>query len=552
MRSLPFLRRLRDTAGLSAQPDRTPFRSFADSEFRDTPSWQRLDNLLHGNGGSFGLYGPRGSGKSWLMLKAIDKFEKDGGIGLWFPCPSAYEPSEFLSALSDNLASIVEHRYVHAEWRVRARRRALLFLAALAAVLVVVQVVCYEVHAGLNGVWLHRIWIWLSLVVVGCMVLVVVALVGLALPIPLITKGSRQLAQEATVLRERIRYTAELKMTRQAAVSGGSGFTASLNNTTERSLDERPATMASLVFDFRRLTERIVEVRRRRLVIGIDELDKVENAEAVRDLLRDIKGIFEISGVFFLVSVSEEATASLQLGPLQENGRNEFSSSFYTVLELPPLSPGDVKAALNGDANNKPRYKIVSDQRARLLCLLSAGNWREMIRLAEELDPAKSDAGLAMDTLWTEVKALQEEIFRTYRRAKNPEDGPSKKPEKEVPSETWSALPRQSFSSPIKFADLTERAIRDLWDVGNSDETWKDSIREPWRRLLIRLYVVGRVVAAAQPAPSPGKIVVPLEDDDICELRDVLIRAERSTASARENAFSRSWVTLIDNPSSVN
>jgi hypothetical protein len=149
-----------------------------------------------------------------------------------------------------------------------------------------------------------------------------------------------------------------------------------------------------------------------------------------------------------------------------------------------------------------------------------------------------------MGTLWTEVKALQEEISRTYRR--------NKKPEEDVPSETWSALPRQSFFSPVKFADLTERAIRDLWDVGHSDETWKDSIREPWRRLLIRLYVVGRVVAATQPAMWPGKTALPLHDDDICELRDVLIRAERSTSSARENAFSRSWVTLIDNPSSGN
>jgi Cdc6-like AAA superfamily ATPase len=551
MRSFPSLRSA-PIAGLSAEPARTPFRSFADSEFWDTPSWERLDNLLHGNGGSFGLYGPRGSGKSWLMLRAIKEVENNGGMGLWFPCPSGYQPTEFLSALSDNLASLVERRYVRAAWRVRARHRMLLLLATLAAALIVVQVVCYEAHAGLDTARLHNLWIWLSLSVVVAMALAAVAAVVLALPVGRFPNGSRELAEEATVLRERIRYTTELKLTRAASVSGGTGFTASVSDSTQRSLGERPTTVASLVFDFRRLAEHIVKVRRRPLVIGIDELDKMENPDEARHLLRDIKGIFEIPGVVFLVSLSAEATASLQLGPVQENGRNEFSSSFYTVIELPPLSPADVEKALT-----QGRKKTVSKDRAQLLCLLSAGNWREMIRLSEQLvDSKESDATLAMDTLWTEVEALQQEIVRTYRRGHKPGDEvpqeSKRQPDREVPKEIWDGLPRESFRSAVKFADLANEAIDNLWDVGDKDKMWKDSLQEPWRRLLIRLYVVGRMVAAIEPAPTQGKTVRPLEDNDIVELRDVLIRAERSTWSAKKKATSRFWVTVIDIPSSTN
>src|SRR3984957_5447069 len=88
-------------------PEATPFRSFADQEFWATPSWGRVEKILQGSGGAFGLYGPRGSGKSWLMLKAIAAAERDRGMGMWFPCPSDYQPSDFRSSLSDNLASLV-------------------------------------------------------------------------------------------------------------------------------------------------------------------------------------------------------------------------------------------------------------------------------------------------------------------------------------------------------------------------------------------------------------------------------------------------------------
>lgn len=466
------------------------------------------------------------------MLKAIDKVEIAGGMGLWFPCPSDYQPSDFLSSLSDNLASVVEHRFIQATWRVQWRRRALIFLASLVALLVVVQVVFYTAHTGLNDAWLHRLWAGLSLFIIGCMLLALIVLIVLALPIRRITNKRRELALEATALRERIRYTTALKVASESGVSGGSSFTASIKQSAERSLNERPTTVASLVFDFRRLAERIVEVQRQPLVIGIDELDKVEEPGAVRDLLRDIKGIFEITDVFFLVSVSEEATAALQLGPLQENGRNEFNSSFYTVLELPPLSPAEIESAL------KERGHPVSAQRARLLCLLSTGNWRDMVRLAEGAgSPGESDAALAMGTLAAEATALQQEIIRTYAHSGK---------DSAVPAKARGALPREAFDSLDKFADLGEAAIRDYWDLDPGNQTWKDTMSEPWRRLLIRLFVIGQLIAATQPATRPKKAVHPFSDSDICSLRDVLILAGHSTSEAQNTLRARFGDQLPD------
>ena len=126
---------------------------------------------------------------------------------------------------------------------------------------------------------------------------------------------SGRLVREATALRERIRYTASLKSGSELGLGGGAkSFVASLNRSQERALSERPTTIASLVFDFRNLAEAMARVMEGPIVIGIDELDKLPDPDSARELLRDIKGIFEVTRVHFLVSVSEEAAAALQLG----------------------------------------------------------------------------------------------------------------------------------------------------------------------------------------------------------------------------------------------
>src|SRR2546426_1004115 len=90
----------------------TVFRAFERAAFLEWPCWERLREILGSNGGSFGLAGPRGAGKSWLMLRAIDDVRADaGGIGLWYPSPSEYDPLAFLASLSDGLANEIERRY---------------------------------------------------------------------------------------------------------------------------------------------------------------------------------------------------------------------------------------------------------------------------------------------------------------------------------------------------------------------------------------------------------------------------------------------------------
>lgn len=504
--------------------DVTPFRSFATEDFQRTASWQRLDQILTATGGCYALYGSRGAGKTWLMRMAIEQANEKRGIGLWFPCPSEYDASAFLATLSDNLANEVERRFVRNRfWTVARRLRPLLLV--IISVPIVVAVIAYVVH-GLRdtarpGTVFSAVPGWLWLIVAGAIALFVALFVA---EVAWESLPTGRLVLAASSLRDRIRYTARLRMGSDIEISGGSGIAGRLRRSSERELDERPATIAALVFEFRNLAELIVKTLKRPLVIGIDELDKIAQPEAVIKLLRDIKGVFEITGVHFLVSVSAEAAAALQLGPLQAAGRNEFNSSFYTVIELPPLGLPDAVTLLSARAG-------ITAYRARLLCLLGAGNFREIVRLAERAivlvaasGPGQDlDTSILITTLAEEANGLLQEILAGASGDRADRIGEA------AVAGAWRALPAAGLAAADSFAALSKMAIHEYWQPVWSDPQWERVCQESWRRFLVRLFAVGSLISHQARSVSAKPAVEEVIDD----LRDVMIMATRSASVAK-------------------
>ncbi len=97
------------------------FASFSATESYQTATWRWLSQILTGNGGAYGVYGPRGSGKSWLLQRAIHAAAAAGGTGLLFPCPSDYDTAAFLTALADNLARSVHGTGLSTNGQLRSR-----------------------------------------------------------------------------------------------------------------------------------------------------------------------------------------------------------------------------------------------------------------------------------------------------------------------------------------------------------------------------------------------------------------------------------------------
>src|SRR5205814_2000761 len=122
------------------------------------------------------------------------------------------------------------------------------------------------------------------------------------------------------------------------------------------------------------------------------------------------KGIFDVGGgVYFLVSISDEAARNLELGAVR--GRNEFNSSFYAVLRLPSLRPEQCAALL------ELRIPAFDHDIALAIGIMSGGVAREVVRLAERAVGGSTLESALHETLGEEVDAFLDQVLNAPRRA---------------------------------------------------------------------------------------------------------------------------------------
>ena len=282
------------------------FRAFSSSEFVEWGPWRQLERILQSNGGAYGISGPRGAGKSWLIQRGVSAARDRNGLGLWFPAPSNYDSEAFLRAFANDLSAELQRRFPKgaphwsdrlASWWTVAVGCALVGLAG--------ENLLTTPPSAREGIGLYMT----SLATVGLSLVI-----GGTLGVLRRRNVGHHLFRQACMLQEHVRY-AETQSRSEGASIGVSSkvFSISSEQARERTLTERPATRASLTYDVRALLQLVATRTRAPVVVGIDELDKIHDPKDAKKLLRDIKGIFEIEGVHFLVSVSDEARRSLSL-----------------------------------------------------------------------------------------------------------------------------------------------------------------------------------------------------------------------------------------------
>jgi hypothetical protein len=448
--------------------------SFSTNRFRESATWRRLSGMLS-QGGCYGLSGPRYAGKTWVMTRAVCEGWKLNGLGVYYPCTSDCNANAFLSALSGTLADAVKLRA--GERRLATRALALVSRPR------------------------SRLGKW------------------------------RRLAGEARRMQERIRFSASVTFASQRGISGSRMLTAAVSQSRQRTLSERPPTTAALVFDFRNFARQIADTMPGPLVIAIDELDKVEDAQSLRMLLRDIKGILDIPGVTFLVSVREEATAALRLGPVKSD-RTEFSSLFSQVIEMPPLTPEDSRQLLE-------MYGIAAAGRLpEMLCLLSGGNQGELARMADACLAYPRPPGTGLDEkmarhlLADESEALRGDILKIPSTDTSPgsaahvdsrawRDRASSRPglSAAVKYLAMKAMPCSEFVVETRFVSLGRRAMRDdMWDPQWRGPGWSQ-VQQQWRKFLVRLFLT---VSVLEPVDD-NEYNLLAHDEIVTDLRDVMI-----------------------------
>ncbi|MGZ6693459.1 MAG: hypothetical protein ACXVHQ_39455, partial [Solirubrobacteraceae bacterium] len=194
------------------------------------------------------------------------------------------------------------------------------------------------------------------------------------------------------------------------------------------------------------------------------------------------KGIFEVRGVFFLVSVSDEATRSLKMGGVA--GRDEFNSSFYAVIEVPPMDDAFLAELFN------KRGTPLQPRVATVISLLAGNNPRETLRLADFV----LSAGAESDVSWVVSAAMRAEVraFRAYAMTSTAPGSPNGLSDDER-ARLAATLDNHRFAAD-RFAD-TARDLMNEWTPAWSGPYWMGNLQNPWGRLLIRLQVAAEALS---------------------------------------------------------
>jgi hypothetical protein len=114
-----------------------------------------------------------------------------------------------------------------------------------------------------------------------------------------------------------------------------------------------------------------------KVIIGIDELDKIESDEKAQRFLNEIKSVFGVEGCFYLISVSENALSSFERRGLPI--RDVFDSSFDNIIYVGFLNIQDAKNLIEQRVIGKPAPFL------DLSYCLSGGLARDMIRTFRDL-----------------------------------------------------------------------------------------------------------------------------------------------------------------------
>ena len=143
-----------------------------------------------------------------------------------------------------------------------------------------------------------------------------------------------------------------------------------------QTLARNQRSLPELVQDFREFLQ-LLAAKYGRVIIGIDELDKLESDAKAHLFLNEIKAIFGISKVFYLVSVSENAVSAFERRGLPF--RDVFDSSFDTIVHVDYLKLNESKQLLKRRTTRIPEP---------FLCLshcLSGGLPRDLIRTCRDM-----------------------------------------------------------------------------------------------------------------------------------------------------------------------
>ncbi|UUU42227.1 ATP-binding protein [Streptomyces sp. NBC_00162] len=183
-------------------------------------------------------------------------------------------------------------------------------------------------------------------------------------------------------------YRLQTVQTSSAALTSGAAQLLTLGSTHTTALSTVPPKFPELVADFRELLVEIARERhgrRQRVVIAIDEVDRLGSEAAARDFLAEIKAILGVPHVHFLISVAEDVGAGFVRRGLPH--RDVTDSSIDDIVHVQPCALDESTAIL------EKRAPGISGPYVLLAHALSGGLPRDLVRYGRRIIQAQSAAG---------------------------------------------------------------------------------------------------------------------------------------------------------------
>jgi hypothetical protein len=331
------------------------------------------------NGGAIGVAGPRGAGKSTLITSVCDgrtKVVDSGHVGFAVSAPVHYEPRDFVVHLLTSaceavirdpraLESLRDRAFQQLESQHRRRRTWFYFaLAAMFAGAAAFSGTHTDVTKGdartlllaglaaIFGVCAYAGWLRQSPLrfdpalltnATGARGVVVRVYLEAMWPFlrgflrPRVPRGTslRAAVADDAVRSEARKLHRETKF-QQSFSSGWSGsltlpLGVEVGGDSTLSYAQVQMSLPELVGRLRDFLVFVATRKEMPVIVGIDELDKIGTTDEARAFLNGIKAVFGVPGIYFLVSVSQDAMSSFERRGLPF--RDVFDSSFDEIVE---------------------------------------------------------------------------------------------------------------------------------------------------------------------------------------------------------------------------
>lgn len=350
--------------GLIRIPARAPrLVELSDELIVTSRSINRVWNFITSHDTSaIGIAGPRGAGKSTLLHAVASRVRAQGGVAAVISAPVEYSAVDLLRSLA---VSVREQLSTESPQE-GPRRRIGVWVGAISALAGSGIIAQASFPAAFAEAW-------------PILESVVPLLAGASLILGGLSFVIRPIASDVPSVDglaslDRLIENIQFETTRAGGLAARGLAFGELS--LSKSVVRRTMTQGDVVADLRDALRLIASGGERRVVIAVDELDKLPTHDAVVRVINVLKDLVRIPGVHVLVTVSDEALASFSLGTFE---RDAFDSTFDVVLEVERLSLVDARDIITARVIGFPDSLLA-------YCLVSsAGLPRDLIREARAI-----------------------------------------------------------------------------------------------------------------------------------------------------------------------